>query len=84
MGIGYLVTQGLVSIHAPSEGSDRHSGHRREKGGVSIHAPSEGSDWGTVFLLDPEHVSIHAPSEGSDPKRGQWQLRFWRFNPRSQ
>ncbi len=66
----YQTVLELISIHAPSEGSDKQVVNEYlYELLISIHAPSEGSDW----ILDGWHylfkISIHAPSEGSDSVR---------------
>ena len=64
--------QGLISIHAPREGSDlvllcrSWAAHT-----ISIHAPREGSDTShSTPKLSQLRISIHAPREGSDIARG--------------
>jgi len=57
---------GIVSIHAPGEGSDGGGRCLRFIRVVSIHAPGEGSDTSHQRVPDTMTVSIHAPGEGSD------------------
>ena len=60
------VCNGLISIHAPREGSDFNGLHAQIALCISIHAPREGSDL-TVTSVHPQvEISIHAPREGSD------------------
>ena len=61
---------GLISIHAPREGSDAEFASVAMHEVVSLHAPREGSD---ATLLGSAactiNISIHAPREGSDAVR---------------
>jgi len=74
----------IVSIHAPSEGSDDMIQTERRPRTVSIHAPSEGSDSHVTDNLGLSVVSIHAPSEGSDVGLVRVCVATAGFNPRSQ
>ena len=45
MSTGAAAANGIISIHAPREGSDGPArSARAQKGRISIHAPREGSD----------------------------------------
>ena len=63
------VHAGIISIHAPREGSDVGVDVDEGFALISIHAPREGSDTtdaeAGVHLVG---ISIHAPREGSDPQ----------------
>ena len=76
---------GIISIHAPREGSDRYFPFGKLlPWEISIHAPREGSDNplpNTSAILT--NISIHAPREGSDPTASAARCPLWDFYPRS-
>ena len=60
------MTNQLISIHAPREGSDDDGGVPFVVSEISIHAPREGSDLVCFGCQPLDIISIHAPREGSD------------------
>ena len=74
---------GLISIHAPREGSDALALHDVVGFVISIHAPREGSDGNEQSLKKQLAISIHAPREGSDGKFGGGVKEWLHFYPRS-
>ena len=61
------LSDALISIHAPREGSDSwSSGIYPWPAPISIHAPREGSDKRQEPAVLLAVISIHAPREGSD------------------
>ena len=60
------LANGLISIHAPREGSDGPILPLTDDTPISIHAPREGSDLDRYKTQINIMISIHAPREGSD------------------